>query len=174
MNLLILLLFLSQKAINFLKEEIEIKIQDSILEVKGVYYFKNEANWGVLTILEYPFPVDKNHYYPLFIDVKNITFKKRKNSIFFPLNFKPFEIKKVDVIYKQKLKNKKARYILLTTKMWGKPLKEAHFKIEVPLSFKNLKISYKPQKIEIIGNKKILYINKKNFIPEKDILIEWE
>lgn len=48
--------------------------------------------------------------------------KLKGNDIIMPVNFAPFESKKITVKYKQKLKDKKARYILTTTQKWEKPL----------------------------------------------------
>lgn len=165
----------SRNPIRFFQENISIKVYpDKIIKVEGIYYFKNTLNLPVSIIMRYPFPVDEYHYYPFYIDIPNIYFERKDNDIIMPVNFKPFEIKKIKVIYKQKLKDKKARYILKTTEKWGKPLQEAFFKIEVPVCFKNIHLSYKADSFEILKDKKIFYIHKKNFFPKKDLLIEWE
>lgn len=170
-----ILLFL-QIPIRFFQEEIYIKVyEDSILEVEGVYHFKNLTNLPVSIIMRYPFPVDKYHEYPFYIKInKNIPFERKGNDIVMPVNFGPFETKEITIKYKQKLKGKKARYILTTTRKWEKPLEDAFFKIEITNYFKNLKISYKPDSSKTFKNKKIFYIHKVNFFPEKDLVIEWK
>ncbi|MEO0276239.1 MAG: hypothetical protein ABIM60_05635 [candidate division WOR-3 bacterium] len=171
---LFLLFLIVQNPINFWKEEIKIEIQNKTLKVRGIYYFKNLSNFYTSIIMRYPFPVDEYHEYPFYVKIKGFVFKREGNDLIMPVNFKPFEEKKIEVIYAQRLKDKKAKYILTTTQKWGKPLESAYFEIKVPLFFKDVKISYKPDSVKIKKNFKFFYIHRKNFLPKDDLFIDWK
>jgi hypothetical protein len=57
--------------------------------------------------------------------------------------------------------------------MWETPIEKASFVISVPTAFKNIKISLKPKKIEVIGERKYFYILRNNFRSKDNLIISW-
>jgi len=58
--------------------------------------------------------------------------------------------------------------------MWETHIEKASFVISVPTAFKNIKISLKPKKIEVIEGRKYFYILKNNFRSKDDLTISWD
>ena len=123
--------------------------------------------------MKYPFPIDEYHKYPELIEVKGKNFEKVKDGVMFFMSLRPSQEETLEVVYRQKLKDEKARYILKTTKKWNRPLQRADFYIEFPESL-NFKVNYEPDSIKKSGRKRVIYIHRENFMPEEDLWMEWK
>jgi len=143
------------------------------VSISADYYFKNPSNQTKSALIFYPFPIDEYHYYPDSILVLGLDYTKNDSGVNFIMRFKPNAGDTLKVFYRQKLKDNQARYILTTTKQWQRPLKQAKFIIDVLENFTNLQLSYKPDSIIRRNNRVLYYIAKKNFMPNKDLIINW-
>jgi hypothetical protein len=168
----------SQDVVSFEAENITFKIQDNIFIVEGLYYFNSELekHYAIL----YPFPSDSIYGNPFNVNVvyintgEKINYKVNKDSslIIFPALIKgktPLMIS-----YKQQLKSYKAKYILMSTSYWNKPLGQVDYKLITELDFRIIKFSIPPDKEITLENKKIYLWQKKNFKPTIDFEIEYE
>jgi hypothetical protein len=163
-----------RESLKFYKEEVLMSIENGELAVDGTYYFKNDSDRGIIVRFRYPFPVDKYNEYPHHIEVEGINFRGTEKDIYFFLNFNPLEKKTVNIHYRQKLKGKKATYIVKTTRLWNDPIEHAYFVIKVPDWFKNLSISFKPDSFRLKNGYIYCYITRRKFFPDKDLIVEWE
>jgi len=77
------------------------------------------------------------------------------------------------VNYIQELKINKFEYILTSTQNWGKPLSSASFNVFIDSDIGLKSISYKPDIREILKGKQVYRINKEDFFPIKNLIIEW-
>lgn len=168
----------AQHKLSFEKEDITFEIENGIFTVRGIYYFNSdsEKEYSIL----YPFPTDTIYGNPFKIEVsyinsnKNIEYKTTKDSsaVFFRILANPEQ--PILITYSQRLKTNKARYILLSTNQWHKPLIQADYKLITPLNFSITSLSVKPDKEIQIDNKKIYLWHKENFMPQKDFIVEFE
>jgi len=136
------------RGVDFLYEKIILEIEPPELTVTGLYCFQNRFPFEVTLPMLYPFPVDEHQGFPHEISAKSITadgeqplefgWRRRHNAIRLDLSAGGESSAEMLVTYSQKLKGKQARYILTTTKAWGKPLKSADYELILP---ENLKIS---------------------------------
>ena len=78
------------------------------------------------------------------------------------------------ISYKQKLKSKRAIYILTTTNYWKEPLSKASYSLITPADLEITYFSYEPDRNEIIDDRKIYYWKKINFMPGKNMVFEFE
>jgi hypothetical protein len=167
------------QTLGFKKEKINITLKSSFVYLQGDYYFEDKGPNKFQTYIYYPFVINDSLSYPDSITVfdpgrlKYIPYKKLKEGISFPLNVDPESKNKVQIFYRQKIKYKYFEYILTTTSNWKRPLKRSDFQINIPKSFKDVKLSYKADSLSIYKNYKQYHITKKNFMPEKNLIIKW-
>jgi hypothetical protein len=79
----------------------------------------------------------------------------------------------VRTIYRQALNSHHARYIVTTTAAWGKPLQTARFEIHLPQEVRPTHFSHPFTPAPEIAPNCFVY-EAKNFLPEQDIVVEWE
>jgi len=169
---------LKPQPIRFSEENIEILINDEYAIVNGKYTFRNKSNEEVNRTLFYPFPINQFLTYPDRIEVfdqdnKIIPFSKSSSGMYFSLIVPPKEESIIKVTYSQKLLSNEMKYILTTTQNWKSPLQKAEYKISLPLEFELKGLSLKADSIYSNSTYNIYYINKENFMPDKDLIIKW-
>ncbi len=167
----------SQENLLFESENLTFNIQDSVFFVEGLYYF-NSAIENEYPIF-YPFPTDSVYSKPFNIHVEYINTSQEINyniasdssSIVFSVLIKGET--PLLITYNQYLKANKAKYILNTTKYWGRPLKQVDFKLVTALDVVIKSFSITPDKKFTLENKKIYLWQKENYMPKKDFEIEF-
>lgn len=178
--LLVLFSNISVKTISFFQEEIHIIIHEKSCIVKGKYFFKNEGKADVATTIYFPFYIDEFSLYPDSITVKdlitekNLPYENMKNGIAFAINVPEESIFILEVIYWQKLLSNRLEYILTTTKRWGKPFEIAKYTIEIPSIYPIKYISFDYNKYFKSDGIIVISIERKNFFPKKNLIVEWE
>jgi len=169
--------------LQFSAEKIEMRISRKEVEVKGYYYFRNNSSQETIhKLLIYPFPVDSTHNFPYIISVYYLSSEKKipygpkapVKSIYFPVDLPSGSTTAVVVEYRQSIQANDAKYILHTTKYWGHPLESADYLIWVPKGFQDVKLSYRPTKVETLQSQIKFTIEKRDFLPHKDLEIEWK
>jgi hypothetical protein len=79
----------------------------------------------------------------------------------------------VRTIYRQALQSTYARYIVTTTQAWGEPLRRARFEIDLPARAEPRRFSFPFERKVVAGE--VLYVYEaENFLPDRDILVEWD
>jgi hypothetical protein len=173
----------SIRDIRFASEKITMSIRGDHILVEGKYSFRNEGEHMMKSPLFYPFPVDSNMLFPDSISTSvvrddgimtSITYKELKRGVTFGLELPPGETKEIVVTYRQHVKRQTARYILTTTRAWGKPLEEAEFFIEVPHNLEILSLSYSEFELWKGDGKNVYHLRKVNFLPGTDISVAWK
>lgn len=164
---------LSAQKLDFYKEIITIEVFEDYCTVDGEYFFHNDKNIG--TMILYPFMINDSLSYPDSISIlsknlEKIDFKKNNKNIVFPFR----KIDYFKAFYRQKTTCNYFEYILTTTQNWGKALQEADFIIKVhnDLELTNLSLPY--NKISHSKDFTLYFISRKNYLPRKNIIIEWK
>jgi len=165
--------------LSFFYERIEMTVSDSNFTITGKYLFENKNKREFRTSLYYPFVVSDSFSYPdsiLVLSSSNIpsAYSKTKEGIIFPIKIHAEDTSGFTAFYRQKIFRNKAEYILTTTQNWKGPLKEAEYIINLPLNYNLNSISLKPDRINTGLQFKTYYINKKNFMPKNNLIVEWE
>ena len=165
--------------LQFEKEKIRIKISEDEYRLVGDYYFNNSDAKVIRQKIFYPIIKNLHLPFPHFFKVTNVlknqtvSFTKAKNGISFWIEIPPFSKAVYRVEYQQKALNKKLEYILTTTSKWGKPLKSAEFLIVISLNCELEHISIPFDSESEDSKTKSYFIHKKNFNPQKNLIIEW-
>ena len=181
--LLVIVLFFTliseSQDLEFYGEDLTFEIFDSMFQVNGTYYLCNVGNKAINQILFYPFPVDSQYYG----DINSIRISKKdtiikitrqdKSGVYFGLKLKPYKTVEYEIFYNQRLLKNKADYILETTKKWKKPFETADYKLIIPDNLVIDYISYEPDSI-LTENSKLIYLwHKKDFMPDRNMIIEF-
>jgi hypothetical protein len=172
-----------KKPVDFYREKVTMKISNGYLEVEGIYYFRNNTGKSKNFPIVYPFPIDDYHHAPDSISIqfdngeenKNIEFGLGKSAesvhCLIPLALGDSNI--MTAMYRQKLKDKKARYILTTTSYWGKPFEYAEYHVFVPLSFDSVYVNYRSSSEIVNETERHYYFSGNDFMPDKDLIVKW-
>jgi len=167
----------SQDYLSFDEEDITFEIRDSTFIVEGLYYF-NSGTSKQYPIL-YPFPVDSIYGIPSNIAVKyintgeTIPYKMRKDASAIIFSASIQGKTPIMISYHQRLKANKARYILLSTHYWRKPLKQVNYKLITKPDFTVKRFWERPDKEIELDNKKMYLWQKVDFMPTLDFEIEY-
>jgi hypothetical protein len=180
LSIFIVVLSPSAGELRFASENMFISIAPpDTLCVQGEYFFASKSGEPLSTPVAYPFPVDSLHAFPHVIRVeqkgKLLPFEPqvRSATIVFPLKLDKNETSCVTISYRQKLSRPKARYIITTTQTWGEPLAWGYYRIAMPSGAALSYLSYPSDSVFSRADSTIYEFRKKNFMPERDIVVEF-
>ncbi|MFQ5870002.1 MAG: DUF4424 family protein [Candidatus Zixiibacteriota bacterium] len=172
------------RGVDFVYEKIIIEIEPPELTVTGLYRFQNRFPFEVTLPMLYPLPVDEYQDFPHQISAKSISadgkqplefaWRRNNNAIRLNVSAEGKSSTEMRVTYSQRLKGKQARYILTTTKAWGKPLKSADHQLILSENLKISSISFPFDRAENIAGKRVYFSYKENFLPDTDLIVTWE
>jgi hypothetical protein len=78
-----------------------------------------------------------------------------------------------EAVYRQQLKTDYARYIVTTTRIWGRPLRHAAFEINLPPGAVAVEFSFPFERREVDG--RVFYaFATDNFFPDHDVVVRWQ
>jgi hypothetical protein len=177
--LITLSLGVSGQKLSFYRENITMKIQGQQFYVSGTYYFR--YNLTDKKLLYYPFPTGDQFGNPdsvfLFDLTNNIQIEpmEQDNSgLLFLVDFSKCSEISVQISYKQPLLGNQAEYILETTKVWGKSFDEATYQLIIPTSISITRFAIPPNDSIITDMEKIYTWEKYNYMPERNLVFEFE
>jgi hypothetical protein len=75
-------------------------------------------------------------------------------------------------VYRQALRADYARYIVTTTRAWGRPLKRAAFEIRLPAGAEPIEFSFPFERGE--GKEAVYRYEATDFLPDRDIVVRWQ
>ena len=171
--------FLSQE-LTFPKEDLTFTIEAKYFIVEGNYFFRNNTDQFIRRNILYPFPQENQFGKVDSIYLLNLTsqkilrYDKSKNSISFSLETPSKDSTLIFIYYKQKIISDSVKYILTTTRFWGRPFEYVEYKLIVDPSLEITKFSYEPNKEYLIEEKKIYYWEKENFMPDRDMVFHYK
>lgn len=168
--------------VRFYREYVIVEAAAGRTRVVGDYHFRNTANESVSLGIHYPFPVDRHRLYPMRINAEEkrgeswrpIGFTRSSDGIDWRMRFSPLEEKLVRVEYVQEALRSEAVYIVKTTSRWGRALELAEFEFRVPASFRNVKLSFEPDRTETRGDTVFYYMSRTDFLPDEDLSLDWD
>ncbi len=160
-------------------EDITFILNKNNFYVSGDYYFRNNSNQEIKQQIYYPIYTDSviNSFDSASVFCYNTNqkteFRRVNDGIIFHINIPPKDSAQYKISYKQSLAGSYARYILTTTKSWGKPLQTANYYL---ISDKKIHVdffSYNPIKTSDFGEKIIYQWSFAGFMPTKDFEIKF-
>jgi len=160
---------------DFYREDLTFILDDSSFTVTGYYYFLNTSENNEKLDMLYPFPADETYgeitdvyAYKHGNPLKNALLHYSENAAIVNLEIDAETNTMIRIGYTQELKGNKAEYILLSTKAWGKSLKEVNYTLITPYNLKIDSLSYPPDFSNDKSGKTIYYYHKENFMPDRE------
>ncbi|MBD3232678.1 MAG: hypothetical protein GF315_03030 [candidate division Zixibacteria bacterium] len=174
----------SGKPVDFYREKIIMWVYPDMVEVEGIYYFRNKRDKAMKFPIIYPFPLDEYHHRPDSVSVvfscglteSGINYKLNTSGSFasYALELLPGENNVMTVFYRQKLKGNLARYILTTTSAWGKPFELAEYEVYTSIELPGAEINYPCDSDTTKGKMRKCVFSRKDFYPDRDIIVNWD
>jgi hypothetical protein len=162
--------------LSFFKEEIVFEIDSTFFTVNGDYYFRNASDQALSHTVTYPLrsngsdrPFDTITVLEPTNPLIPVRTKISDTIARFRITLPPFSEKKMKVIYRQRHNGNLARYILLTTRLWNKPLENARYSLIVRKNIQVIEFSIAPDRSVNFGDTTVYYWERKNFMPEGDL-----
>jgi hypothetical protein len=167
-----------RQSILFQKERVIISITTGRVLIQGEYTFANMSSLPRSVRLFYPFPVDSLHPFPPNISVssgdKRIPFRTAGDGIYFAVKLLAQSSANIDISYEQRCLIPNACYILKSTAYWQTPLEEADFEIRIPTGIELKSMSYAADEVLKNGDTLVCSFTRKNFMPVRDLCLEWD
>jgi hypothetical protein len=179
--LLLSCLNVCSQRLDFYREDLTFQIDSTNFTVSGQYFFRNNSSSQQQTMINYPLPrltdgslldtilvfSEEEPAVPMQINVHD-------TMVIFSITMKPGSEKQITIIYSQRHNGNYAKYILTTTKYWGKPLQSAEFNLVVP-PYINIQTCFEPpDKISEFEGTSIYHWTRQNFLPANDFEIWFE
>ena len=140
---------LQGQSLQFYREDIVFSLTNNYIETNAIYHFCNVGDKDISTPLFYPFPDNTLELIDSIIIKDAITDfvihnRPGKSGIFFDINVKSYSQGSFNVFFTQRLTDHHFKYILTSTKSWGRALEFANFELVVPaeLEIDSLSIPY--------------------------------
>jgi hypothetical protein len=165
--------------IQFYRENLTFRIEDSCFMMSGLYYLRNLGDTSREIDLFYPLPHDSLHgsvdsilLFSVDTNEEITDFRRTKKGLLFTT--KVDSTASLHISYRQKLLGSKARYILTTTKHWQQPLEKAEYHLIVPGNIRITSFSYPPDEKEETGMYIIYRWQREYFIPDRDMVFSFQ
>jgi hypothetical protein len=162
--------------VRFVRERIDIALYPEEVRVEGLYVYQNPWPFPVIQGFSIPLPVDATHPMPIELvaarlapDAAPIPIRNILGQDGFDLRFRAHEEVKVLVRYRQLAPTREARYLLLTTRPWRRPLEHAVYTLTphgVALAGSNYDLRQ--------GAPNVLAFERRDFMPPDDWRFSWE
>ena len=94
-------------------------------------------------------------------------------GILFQIHVQPKDTVIISVDFTQQAPYKIMEYILTTTSEWKMPLKEADYIIKMPDDLRLVSSSLGYDSTKTDNKFSLFYLHKKNFMPDKNLIINW-
>jgi len=166
--------------VDFVRETIDMVVRDGSFTVTGTYFLRwNDASLNVFPLM-YPFPVDGGIHFPESVTVTGtdsrapLPFRENRERGVISFAVQQGLSDTFTVTYTQKTETASARYILTTTKAWGKPLERAAFIVTVPAHFRGVELTYEPDTVTRDGDSVIYRFTRTDFMPDHDLVVTWD
>lgn len=166
----------------FDEERIEIWAFSGQVQVTGYYHYVNPSYLPASFSLSLPFPVDSMHPRPSSFSIrqvdragnseKEIAVRIYHGDVVFRLGLLPKRDKWIRVDYVQGAGIDEARYILLTTRQWRRPLHRGQYILHLGAGLQLVSSNY-PLAEEPSGDLKRYTFSATDFLPSQDWEFQW-
>jgi hypothetical protein len=178
--------------LSFVREIVTLTIAGDSLEVAGTYFLRPTGTGGGSLALLYPYPQDERlgaaHTVLLETRAGRADWQASAwrelpggSGARWHLPVTDRSQLAVRTVYRQELRGCYARYIVTTTRAWGRPLERARFEIHLPPGAVPVRFSYPfrpeeraddPSAAAGVGGSTYVF-EAADFLPRRDIEVEW-
>ena len=162
----------AQNQVSFFEEYIDFSIDKQHFTINGIYSFCNYSDREINQPILFPFADDVLEIDSIrVVNLKtssNVAFTKSGKYISFVLKIMPKDTVDLNIYYRQKTVSSN-KYIITSTKAWGKPLEKAFYSLTVDKGINIKSFSYQPDSFK--KKKRIYFWKKDNFMPDEDFIV---
>jgi hypothetical protein len=169
--------------VRFDRERIDVEVEEGLIHVQGRYHYQNTSRLPALLTLATPFPVDQDHPAPeaftlAEVDeggrvVQELLLRGPKKAPGVRLAFLPLEAKWIQLDYWQATRRHEGRYLLTTTRAWGRPIAQAYFRLRLPTDCHLNASNYPVTEIPGAHRFTAFTFSRTNFFPDQDWRFSW-
>ena len=169
--------------VRFDRERIEIQVEGQAIHVKGLYHYTNTSILPAVLNLRIPFPIDLDHSPPLGFALYESSAEghalaelpavERGEVAYLRLVFLPGEAKWIRLDYIQPTRVAEGRYLLTTTRAWGRPISQADFVLRLADHLTLASSNFPVHTIPADGTGKAYAFSRRNFYPDQDWIFTW-
>jgi hypothetical protein len=170
--------------VRFDRERIEIRVQGGLIQVTGLYHYRNSSRLPTLLTLAVPFPIDAAHPAPVSVALAEAAEDGRPlgeidpsrwgRGVRFRLTFQPGEAKWIRLDYAQPTRVANGRYLLTTTQAWRRPIGRAEYLLHLPGSSQLVSSSYALAPVPAAGPWRTYTFSKTSFLPTENWDFAWK
>lgn len=170
--------------VRFDRERIEVHVWRGSIRVKGLYHYSNRSPLPAVLTLKVPFPVDLDHPQPEWFTLyksgddgragEEIVPVVRGKSVSFRLIFRPGEAKWIRLDYTQPSRVPRGRYLLTTTRPWGRPIGRADYVLRLPREFSLISSNYSVSPAPADDEWQAFVFSRTDFFPDRDWEFAWD
>lgn len=164
----------------FFKEELEFGIDSVWFSVKGDYYFRNPSHTGIKPVIIFPVArvagyksIDTIFVLDTSDPAHQLVVTVQDTTAAFVIDLPAFSEKRIMIYYRQHHNGNEAKYILLSTKTWGKPLEKAVYHLLAEKKYQFSHFSLTPDNILDFDNVTIYSWERTNFMPDIDFVFRF-
>jgi hypothetical protein len=168
--------------LRFDREKIEVSVFAGQTQVTGLYHYVNRSVFPASFSLGVPFPTDSEHPWPAEFHLSEVDDKGAflkwietrpyHGETVFRLWFWPSGERWIRLDYIQGTRVPEARYILLSTRKWGKPLQRGDYILHLGDGLELTSSNY-PMTTNIGGHSGSYSFSRNDFLPAADWEFRW-
>ncbi len=154
-----------------------------MVRVKGLYHYRNTSSLPAVLNLRIPFPVDRDHAPPVAFalyessaegnSLAELPVVERGEDAYLRLIFRPGEARWIRLDYTQPTRIARGRYLLTTTRVWGRPIARADFVLRLPGHLDLISSNFPVQPSASSNGGKAFAFSRTNFYPDQDWIFSW-
>jgi hypothetical protein len=170
--------------VHFDREKIEVRVERGLIQVTGLYHYRNSSRLPTLLTLAVPFPIDAAHPAPVDVvlaeaaedgrPLAEIEPSRWGRGLRFRLTFRPGEAKWIRLDYAQPTRVANGRYLLTTTQAWRRPIGRAEYLLHLPGNSQLVSSSYALAPVPAPGPGRTYAFSKTSFLPTEDWDFAWK
>jgi hypothetical protein len=170
--------------VRFDRERIEVRVESGLIQVTGLYHYRNSSRLPALLTLAVPFTIDTAHPAPVSVILAEAAEDGRPlgeiepsrwgGDLRFRLIFRPGEAKWIRVDYAQPTRVANGRYLLTTTQAWRRPIGRAEYLLHLPGNSELVSSSYALARLPATGPGRAYSFSKTSFLPTEEWDFAWK
>jgi hypothetical protein len=165
---------------HFVSEHVRLDIRESTVRVTGVYDFAATGSAGDLAIV-YPFPADSTLGAPQILSIVSRGAGEQAHDVAWVLCDDGVHLvldgrsrnATLEVKYAQSLSDRRAIYVLTTTREWGEPLRSAVLEVAWPDRMGVLRANWPLALASHKAGTALYRLEASPFMPDSDLLVTW-
>ena len=164
--------------VHFAAEEVTLDVEATATTVSAIYVLVNRSPSSTALSIRYPVAVAADLPAPSTIAVDGVSMTPELGAdgygaVTFPVSLPPRSLRRFRVNYTQPSLEKRAQYLVTTTRQWGRPIGRSVFVIRHPASLGEVDISLPVSDVREEEGQVIHRVSIREFWPDEELEVRW-